>query len=813
MPAESQLDPKLVTLLHSLRQRVRRYIVWDSLLALGAVLLVAFWVGLALDYIPVQLGGTEMPRSARVVLAIVVGLLCLGVVGKLLLGRLLRTLPDASLALLVERHHPDFGGRLVTAVQLCRPRRRGDTYAAPLLAIVHRQAASLTDRVDPRRVFRWEPLIRKGLLVVPLALAAALLGLLSPQTFVQGASRLALFSDDPWPRQAELEMIGVEVPMAVAAEGADPTAEMVTFEDRFLRLPRGSSGTLRIRARAGEDAVVPNVCTVYFRSDDGTRGQANMRRIGRVVDGYQSFILDGAPLAGLSESLTLSVRGLDDRLDDYRIEAVEPPAIANLRVQMRYPDYLRQASGQAGGSETDLETDYRSGLRIREGSDVTLIAKGSQPMREIDLDLRDDAGPRTDIDIRYTEDRREAHLRLENVKSATTLRMVPRGEEGISAQAPFRYYLGVVLDEPPELTVRLTGIGSAVTPVAQIPVAAQAADDYGIEGLEITAATVGSDAEEAEQEEADAETTAVIDASGEESAANGESSDAVTRPLRPDRDGKAETVIDLRDLVADGELPTVRAGQGVHLYGEVSDHYDLSKRPPTRSEVFRLEVVTPEELLALLERRELSFRMRLEQTIDETRGLRDTLDSLRRRWSEESKESKESVESGADSGDVDAENSERARVQQVRQLRMQQAALQADKTSEELTGIIASLGDLLEEMINNRVDSSDRRERIGKGVRDPLQEVVDGSLGRLRQRLEEVQATLEQPEEAVAGTAEAVQLAEQVLIELTAVLDKMLDLESYNEILDLFRGLIDDQEELLEETKQQQKESVLDLFD
>jgi hypothetical protein len=40
----------------------------------------------------------------------------------------------------------------------------------------------------------------------------------------------------------------------------------------------------------------------------------------------------------------------------------------------------------------------------------------------------------------------------------------------------------------------------------------------------------------------------------------------------------------------------------------------------------------------------------------------------------------------------------------------------------------------------------------------------------------------------------------------------MLDLESYNEILDLVRGLIEDQNELMEDTKSERKKKVLDLF-
>jgi hypothetical protein len=60
---------------------------------------------------------------------------------------------------------------------------------------------------------------------------------------------------------------------------------------------------------------------------------------------------------------------------------------------------------------------------------------------------------------------------------------------------------------------------------------------------------------------------------------------------------------------------------------------------------------------------------------------------------------------------------------------------------------------------------------------------------------------------------QAVQTTEQVILQLTAILDKMLDLESYNEILDMVRELIDNQDNLIDETKKEQKRRVLDLFE
>jgi hypothetical protein len=47
--------------------------------------------------------------------------------------------------------------------------------------------------------------------------------------------------------------------------------------------------------------------------------------------------------------------------------------------------------------------------------------------------------------------------------------------------------------------------------------------------------------------------------------------------------------------------------------------------------------------------------------------------------------------------------------------------------------------------------------------------------------------------------------ADQVLARLQAILDKMIELESYNEVLELLRGVIRTQEEIRAETLERQK--------
>lgn len=839
MPA---LDPQLRKLLTSLRGRVRRYIVVDSLLAVAALIFAAFWIGLAIDFVPVRLGGTEMPRSARAVLLVAVGVALIAMVWRLLVGRLQRPLPDDSLALLVERHHPEIGGRLVTAVQLEQGGRMGDAHAPALLRRVHAEAAAAVGGVDSNRVFRWQPLIRKIWLVVPLVIATIVFAVISPAAFGRAAGRLLLITDTPWPRQAALEMVGVELPIVGTSESDVAPPKMVEFEQRVARLPRGSSGTLRVLARA-DDAIVPEVCTVYFASDGGIRGQANMRRVGRVTDGYQAFLLDGPPLAGLTESVTISVRGLDARLDDYRIEAVEPPALSRLQVVTTDPKYLRPL-GSDGESDTTRRVDYQAGLRVREGAQAELRARSSVPLGRVDARLLVGNSEAQTPAIELSADGREFSLVLEDMRQPATIIVVPEDRDGISAQVPYRYFLGVVTDEKPEIELRLKGIGTAVTRNARLPIFGVAKDDYGIDKALATLSVVDKN-----------DVVAATDEQGEpipRPAGDENVRRSVNLPIRGDRDGKFELVIDLRDLAENKEagLLIPEPGGSINIIGEASDRYDLDGRVHrATSQLYKLDIVTPENLLALLERRELGLRSRLEQTIEETRQLRDSLGGLK-----PDLETLAIAESAAASGSADAaeppqvdgngpptndggdaendaagstETPERGR--QVVRLRTQQIGLQAVKTSEELQGIAASLDDLLEEMANNRVDSIDRSERIGGGVRDPLRAIVAGDLALLRSQITAIEKRVaaanvklaagagpQGDAATVAVTADvvvAVETSERVLLQLNAVLEKMLDLESFNEILDMVRELIDSQDGLIEKTKKEQKTRVLDLFD
>lgn len=753
---------------------VRKYIVADFALTALVAIGVAFWGGLLLDYGPILLGGLEMPRSARLLLLCGLGGVLVYLAIRLLGSRLSAKLPDESLALLLERQHPELGERLMTSVQLARPESNLDTHARPLYENVRREAAQMSDALDIRRVFQWKPLIYKAVAAAVMLLAMIVFAVAVPSIASQAVARLLTLSDDPWPRQAKLEMVGVEVPIVSFADPSDaapPELKLLRFEGHTLQLARGGSATLRVRAVA-EDRVVPELCTVHYETASGQRGQANMRRVGGQRNGYQEFSLDGPPLDGLAEDVRFTVRGLDDRLSDFDVLAIDPPAVSQLELQARYPEYLRDPQNTSDAA--DLVVNYAPGLRIREGSNLKLVARSSKPLSRADVMVRGADGDAEVQAAKVSDDGMSFSMTLPNFSDDQTLLLLPVDRLDISAGSPFRYFLGVVKDQPPEVSLNLVGIGSAITPVAKIPFKGTAKDDYELSRTEIALASAAQQ--------------------------NGQ---PVLRNVEPNRDGSFSGQVDLRALAADDVMKSMAAGERLNLFAEATDRYSLADRHVTQSDLYGLDVVTPEELLGRLERRELGLRGRLEQSIDEIRQLRDVLERI-------ANDDWKAVDSAtATNQDGDEES---LRAEQLRVLRVQQSSLQANKTGEELTGIAAALGDIILEMENNRVDSVDRRQRITNQVQQPLEAAVAEELQGLRDLIVQLEEVARDPNSGPPVAAQAVDAAEEVLLRLTAILDSMLDLESYNEILDIVRDLIDRQNRLIDDTKDEQKRRVLDLF-
>ena len=80
----------------------------------------------------------------------------------------------------------------------------------------------------------------------------------------------------------------------------------------------------------------------------------------------------------------------------------------------------------------------------------------------------------------WLPDRMGFSYALQPLMQDTTLLFTLRDTDGIKSREPVRLALVAVPDKPPQLAVRLAGIGSAITPKARLPVAGEVSDDYGI---------------------------------------------------------------------------------------------------------------------------------------------------------------------------------------------------------------------------------------------------------------------------------------------------------------------------------------------
>jgi hypothetical protein len=186
------------------------------------------------------------------------------------------------------------------------------------------------------------------------------------------------------------------------------------------------------------------------------------------------------------------------------------------------------------------------------------------------------------------------------------------------------------------------------------------------------------------------------------------------------------------------------------------------------SDAWSLEVVTPEALLAMLEAREIILRRRFESSVADLAQARDRLVAP------------------AD-GPTGADDPDRDDV-----ARLAEAAARAAGE----TGEIATAFRLIRaELENNALLSAELDNRLVAQIADPLAKIAADDLPAL------VAACRRRP-----PREEVVRSVDAVLARMRAVLDKMMELESFNEVVDALRGLIRTQEEIRVETLRKQKQ-------
>jgi hypothetical protein len=135
------------------------------------------------------------------------------------------------------------------------------------------------------------------------------------------------------------------------------------------------------------------------------------------------------------------------------------------------------------------------------------------------------------------------------------------------------------------------------------------------------------------------------------------------------------------------------------------------------------------------------------------------------------------------------------------------------QSAHEVLGLAEAFDNIHDQLQNNRVDNPDLMARVTEHIAQPLHQLGEHSMSQLETQLQLVNERIADATAGPPALADSRRLADDVLVEMQMVLDHMLELESYNEVVGLLRDIIDDQKTLNERTKQQQNERLQDLLD
>ncbi|MEM9657516.1 MAG: hypothetical protein AAF961_04060, partial [Planctomycetota bacterium] len=555
--------PKLIAnKVSQLKALVRLYVGLEGIAAVLVVLGAAFWAGLAIDWF------FEPRPATRAVMWFAVGSAVGATAFKYLLRRIMAPLPADSLALLVERKHPELREGLVTIVQAADSGHQ-HLFERRLIDRTAAQTARMMPEVRLGPILQWRPLVRKAIAAGALTASIAVFALWAPDAFGFWLRRLQ-FERQPWPRLAELSVEGFD-----DVDGA-PTA----------RVARGDEFELRVFASIVDDHQAPDEVEVRWRRlADGGRGGGLMRRIGEATPGRDQR-QEYAYAFKAAGDMEIDVIGGDDRIDDLQLLAVTRPTVTAVALDCEFPAYTRLSPRSITASNR---------VELPEGTRATFRLTASKPLaaaqileRESQMELAsivdEDAPERVSFELPSLTEGKQLSVRLTD-------------QAGVESLDPYRLTIIVQADEAPEASVQLRGIGVAVTANATIPIEGRLSDEYGL-------------------------VRAWLECQVDESV-------PLEKDLPSDLEGLREVRLAERfdlmevDPETDQRRLTLRPGQRIGLSVRAADAWDLGTPPHIgSSQKFLLDVVTPSQLRAQLERRELGLRQRFEAIYEKMLGTR-----------------------------------------------------------------------------------------------------------------------------------------------------------------------------------------------
>ena len=826
---ETRIRPEIESVLRTLRRKIRWYVVLEGTALVVCLLCVLFWISLGLDWAYFRLSHLELPRWFRALF--VVGTVCLFAATFLawVALRSLRSMRTKALALVLERRFPELDDRLITAVELSESTSgRESPLTAAMLSRTVEDVARVSRKLDVGSVFEKRPLRRA--VIVAAVLIASILGFafVNQEAMARWQRGYLGLADEYWNRETVLDVKIV----------VQPGDRIRQFRDGEYKHPRGGDLTLLVEVPEGtrpdgREWKVPERVQLAYTLDGG-RGSGTL---------YLSRFGDRQfrhSMAGLMDGMTFRVHGGDyTNRRPYRVTVVDPPRIDQVLLDCNYPQYtglngrgqndrrvqgtqislpletafLMRATGnkplvnvrlEYGPVELtfgDFEPSARAATREPSGHD----ANSDRPPRTWKATLRvkhedrpDEVIPLADAAAQkfFSPDRRTFHVPFvmtsrdpgetylaESARGDgfgrplvlppdTLIRIYLEDSDEILSADPTRLTINGIVDQPPTVETRLTGIGSSVTRKASIPIKGLITDDYGLAGARFEYRV-------------------------------GEAEELQPRSFRHQPEGtprefklqqSADEEVERFDV-----LPLDLAeGQTLTLTVFAQDGDNLNGPHESRGERYTFKIVSQEELLSILYSKEINLRQRFEQIIKEVEDTRADL-ILHGTKVEQIKEMK------AAGGDLQ----EIEQLQTAVQVSAERALHQVRKNTSETAVVEQGFADILEELVNNAVHTRQMVDRIDGLIVKPLHGIVtvdfpsvDGAIGVFK-------LANEKGNDPTSAIDESVEQINVMLEHMQKVLAEMEDLAKFHEAISKLKAIIEDSQQLKQQTEDERKRSII----
>ncbi len=656
----------------------------------------------------------------------------------------------SNLAMLLERRFPEFRDSLLTAVDLAGG--ADDDCNPHLLAETCSEAERPIGQVRLSQVFHPAPL-RRGLLAAAV-FVVSIAGFIqaSPDLAAVWARRAILLSEELWPRNCRLVVEGFEGGVAKVARGAD--LEVVAKAD--MNMP-----------------VVPDVVEVRYRGLGGPRKLMN--RVGNARPGRDDYQEYSYTFRGLLAPVAFDLVGGDAAVRGLKIDVVENPTIVEMALDCHFPRYMDREPRSL--PVTGL-------MQVPVGTRVTVRARSNKDLVKVTVDspLEDPPKPPRPV-APSAGDLRSFTVTIDNLVKDKTLLFTLHDADGIKSREPVRLTLAALEDRRPELSVQLRGIGSAVTPQASIPAAGRVEDDYGI-------ARVWFDYAIDKQE-------------------------PKIRPIASPAGNATQYPV---NQALDVRLLALKPGQKLALSVKAEDRFDLAGRPNVgESDRWLLDVVTPEQLRTMLQSRELVLRQRFESVMKDVTDVRDSLARIdfAPPAAASSPKPPDPGAKGTEPGDAADTPDDRSpeRLANQRLLQVQWAQQNSRKSAGETGGLADAFGGIREELVNNRIDTEELKLRLEDGIAKPLRQITAEMFPELDRRLDRLQLAMSDPAAGDEGLKQAVQQVDAILLSMRQVLGRMIEMEDFNEAVELLKSILRAEQDLRDDTKRRHKEKLRELME